>query len=61
MNYNLLMEEEIKHIKEGTTLLLHACCAPCSSAVLERLGNIFKITILFYNPNITEKMNIIKD
>ena len=55
MNYNLLMEEEIKHIKEGTTLLLHACCAPCSSAVLERLGNIFKITILFYNPNITEK------
>ena len=56
MNYNLLMEEEIKNInKEAPTLLLHACCAPCSSAVLERLGDIFKITILYYNPNITEE------
>ena len=56
MNYNLLMEEEINKIGEGKTLLLHACCAPCSSAVLERLGNIFKITILYYNPNITEEV-----
>ncbi len=56
MNYNLLMEEEISKIDEGKTLLLHACCAPCSSAVLERLGNIFKITILYYNPNITDEI-----
>lgn len=57
MNYNLLMDEEIKNIeKEIPTLLLHACCAPCSSAVLEKLGNIFKITILYYNPNITEEL-----
>ncbi len=56
MNYNLLMEEEIKKLKDQTpTLLLHACCAPCSSAVLERLGNYFKITIFYYNPNITEE------
>ena len=56
MNYDVLMEEEIEKIKGmGKTLLLHACCAPCSSAVLERLGNIFKITILYYNPNITDK------
>lgn len=56
MNYNLMMEEEIKKIDEKCpTLLLHACCAPCSSAVLERLGEVFKITILYYNPNITEK------
>lgn len=56
MNYNLLMEEEINQIKKKIpTLLLHACCAPCSSAVLERLGNIFKITIFYYNPNITDK------
>lgn len=56
MNYNLLMEEEISKIKKKIpTLLLHACCAPCSSAVLERLGNIFKITIFYYNPNITDK------
>lgn len=56
MNYNLLMEEEISKIKKNVpTLLLHACCAPCSSAVLERLGSIFKITIFYYNPNITDK------
>lgn len=34
------------------TLLLHACCAPCSSYVLEYLSNYFDITVLFYNPNI---------
>ena len=55
MNYEKLMEEQILNSKEGSSLLLHACCAPCSSAVLERLGNIFKITILYYNPNITDK------
>ena len=55
MNYDLKMEEIIKNISEGSTLLLHACCAPCSSAVLERLGNFFNISILYYNPNITNK------
>ena len=33
-------------------LLLHACCAPCSSAVLERIARHFDLTVLFYNPNI---------
>ena len=56
MNYDILMEEEIKKIeKKNPTLLLHACCAPCSSAVLERLGDIFEITIFYYNPNITDQ------
>lgn len=55
MNYDLEMEKQIKDTHEGATLLLHACCAPCSSAVLERLGNFFRITIFFYNPNITEE------
>ena len=55
MNYDKLMEEEIESIeKKDPTLLLHACCAPCSSACLERLGDRFKISILYYNPNITE-------
>ena len=36
-------------------LLLHVCCAPCSSHVLEVLHNEFDITILFYNPNITDE------
>ncbi len=56
MNYDNLMEEELKKIPMGSSLLLHACCAPCSSAVLERLGNYFHITIFFYNPNITEEV-----
>ena len=52
MNYEKLMEEQILNSKEGSSLLLHACCAPCSSAVLERLASHFKISILYYNPNI---------
>ncbi len=36
-------------------LLLHACCAPCSSACLERLYRHFDITVLFYNPNIEDE------
>lgn len=55
MNYDLEMEKQMKSIKEGTPLLLHACCAPCSSAVLERIGNFFKVTIFYYNPNITNE------
>ena len=41
--------------QDGTAprLLLHACCAPCSSYVLEYLSNYFEITVFFYNPNIT--------
>ncbi|MDE5991227.1 MAG: epoxyqueuosine reductase QueH [Clostridia bacterium] len=35
-------------------LLLHACCAPCSSYCLEYLKNHFEITLFFYNPNITD-------
>ena len=55
MNYDLEMEKQMSSIEEGTPLLLHACCAPCSSAVLERIGNFFKITIFYYNPNITNE------
>lgn len=48
--------------KEGKrpTLLLHACCAPCSSAVLERLTSHFEVTALFYNPNIYPEAEYIK-
>ncbi len=60
MNYNLLMEEQISKMNESSTLLMHACCAPCSSACLERLGNFFDITILYYNPNITDKNEYLK-
>lgn len=55
-NYHLLMQKEIEYTKtllQKPTLLLHACCAPCSSAVLEVLAEHFDITIFFYNPNIS--------
>ena len=55
-NYQLLMEKEIeKNIKlnKKPTLLLHCCCAPCSSYVLETINNYFDITVLYYNPNIS--------
>lgn len=46
-----LIEKLVKE-NETPTLLLHSCCAPCSSYVLEYLSKYFKISILFYNPNI---------
>ena len=52
MNYQIVLENTLKNLKEKKTLLLHACCAPCSSYVIEYLSNYFAITILFYNPNI---------
>lgn len=37
------------------TLLLHSCCGPCSTAVIERLSGEFDITVFYYNPNITDE------
>ena len=41
-------------------ILLHSCCAPCSTAVIERLKDDYDITILYYNPNIYPKEEYIK-
>ena len=57
-NYQLILDNEISQIlKSGKkpTLLLHGCCAPCSSYVLEYLNTIFDTTVFFYNPNISPK------
>jgi predicted adenine nucleotide alpha hydrolase (AANH) superfamily ATPase len=54
-NYENMMTEQIKGIEKGERLLLHSCCAPCSSACLERLKEHFSITVLYYNPNIDEE------
>ncbi|SEA31372.1 hypothetical protein SAMN02745687_02486 [Lachnospiraceae bacterium NK3A20] len=57
-NYNREMDQIIEDLRrEGKTptLLLQACCAPCSSACLERLREDFLVTVLYYNPNITEE------
>ena len=45
-------EENLSKNSKKPSLLLHACCAPCSSYVLEYLAKYFEITILYYNPNI---------
>ncbi len=55
MNYELMMEEQISNCSAGTKLLLHVCCGPCSSTCLERLADHFDISILYYNPNITDE------
>lgn len=51
-NYQREMEEILHAAAQPPHVLLHACCAPCSSAVLERLAAQAEITIFFYNPNI---------
>ncbi len=51
-NFDKLMIQETKKAGKGKKLLLHCCCAPCSSACLERLKDYFSVTVLFYNPNI---------
>lgn len=52
MNYQKELEKLISTLDHKPTLLLHSCCAPCSSYVLEYLEPYFKITVLYYNPNI---------
>ena len=57
-NYNKQMEKIINGLqKEGKKpkLLLHSCCAPCSSAVIERLKDAFELTVYYYNPNLDSK------
>ena len=55
INYQIEMERELARIARlgvRPKLALHACCAPCSSAVLERLNEAFGIELFYYNPNI---------
>ena len=57
-NYQRELEKILEQIKEEgkvPTLFLHSCCAPCSSYVLEYLRDFFDITVLYYNPNITDR------
>lgn len=60
-NYQKEMEKIIEKMQgERKSLMLHSCCAPCSSAVLEKLQKIFAITVFFYNPNISEDTEYLK-
>ncbi len=53
INYQKQLDTIIEGLGESVpTLLLHSCCAPCSSHCIEYLSQYFKITVLYYNPNI---------
>ncbi|MDE7380110.1 MAG: epoxyqueuosine reductase QueH [Clostridia bacterium] len=55
IDYNAQMQKIIDGLgKNKPKLLIHACCAPCSTACLERLKDHFNITVLFYNPNVED-------
>lgn len=58
VNFQQKLDEKLADIIDRQTvpnLLLHVCCAPCSSYVLEYLANYFRISLFFYNPNIAPK------
>ena len=58
INYQIELEkiiDTIKDLDKKPKLLLHSCCGPCSTAVIERLKPYFDITIFYYNPNISKK------
>lgn len=52
-NYNNLFKNEIANFDKKHSILLHSCCAPCSSHVISVLKDYFDVTILYYNPNIS--------
>lgn len=55
-NYQIVLDKTLRTLQtagETPRLLLHSCCAPCSSYVLEYLSRYFAITVLYYNPNIS--------
>lgn len=59
-NYQKQLDKIIDDLTERKKLLLHSCCAPCSSYCLEYLSQFFDITLLYYNPNITEEEEYLK-
>ena len=56
INYQLKLDTILENLSKDPkpTLLLHSCCGPCSSYVLEYLSHYFHITVFYYNPNITD-------
>lgn len=55
VNYDSEFTKLTSSLNGKPTLLLHSCCAPCSSAVLKRVCQFFCVTVLYYNPNIYPK------
>ncbi len=52
INYQKQLDNIIENLQNAPKLLLHSCCAPCSSHCIEYLSQYFNITVLYYNPNI---------
>lgn len=55
VNYGRMLDDKLRELEssgEKPSLLLHACCAPCSSHTLTYIADRFRITLYFYNPNI---------
>ena len=52
INYQKKLEELISTLSNKPTLLLHSCCGPCSTQVIDYLKDYFEITVFYYNPNI---------
>lgn len=60
INYDKEMQKRIASLEGTPKLLLHSCCGPCSTSVIERLAEDFDITVFFYNPNIDDEEEYIR-
>ncbi len=60
LNFQLMLDNIIEGLEKRPSLLLHSCCGPCSSYVLDYLKDYFDITVLYYNPNIFPEEEYIK-
>ena len=60
INYQNKLLELVKDFKNRPSLLLHSCCGPCSTQVINFLSSYFNITIYYYNPNIEPALEYIK-
>ena len=60
INYQKALDEILADLPKNARLLLHSCCAPCSSYVISYLANYLDITVFYYNPNITERDEYLK-
>lgn len=59
INYNLIFNKEIEKVKnlnKKPKLLMHSCCAPCTTSCLTRIVDFFETDLFFYNPNITSEL-----
>ncbi|MBE7082943.1 MAG: epoxyqueuosine reductase QueH [Clostridiales bacterium] len=59
-NYDLKMQQIVNNLEGKPKLLLHSCCAPCSSSVISRIKELFDITVVYYNPNIYPENEYLK-